>query len=123
MARPKNSEERKLICSSLISTLIKLRADGHKYQAIADLLNVGYATVYRAINGVDSMTKRTYPEHLIKQQAERHSANQVLALLTQKINPIHLRQDAENIAWNLAVDARMAPFKKQGIEFEFLEAA
>jgi hypothetical protein len=48
------------------------------------------------------------PPHIVKQQADRYAANQVLAVLTQKINPARLKQDAENIAWNLAVDARRA---------------
>lgn len=50
--------------------------------------------------------KRTYPEHIVNQQAEHRRAVDLLAIVTKKINPAHLRQDAENIAWNLAVDAK-----------------
>jgi len=58
MAKRNDTDARRIFDQSIMPTLIKLREQGRTYHAIAEALGVGYTTVYRAVNKIESYKAR-----------------------------------------------------------------
>ncbi len=57
MSRPHTADALRIFSFETIPTLQALYKQGHTFQAIANSLGVSYATVYRAINQIESYAR------------------------------------------------------------------